>query len=441
MPEKIRAKLTAGPLAFPWAERLAADWTVAGIEVSLHPGMAPATGPDEVHLRLVDSLGMSIEARWHLLLRKMNTCRPYLAFEVLAEHLRAKEQVDFEKVSDQAHDHLQAGIEAIDPARLENSILYLEPWLRRRHLLAMVILADLLSEIFVPDELGELPAIDVSVLQEGEESPPWLLVFEARRILRVASIYLSMEGGDEVSEKILREAKQLARSLKDPVLTTRADGMIGIDIASQGVLVPKDVEIEAKAYARADRAWRRAQKLRDLPAVVELGLLIAMEKRWADREAEGLAILEATAAYAAKHGGWLTPKLGHHLRYFRAIVKPSVETMTPLVEEILMLLEGGWTGWFPSLDYLELIHNKVGDRKFLRLLGSILGKKNAVQMAENTTFGRLEYGDRIERVAAHKGWREMIKQRAAKAAEEAAKPPVPQFSRPSWWPPFYPPNG
>lgn len=433
MPEKLRARLTAGPVAFPWAERLAADWSLAGLEVSLQP--ARAGGPDEVHVRLVDQSGTSVEARWHLSMRKMNTSRSFLVFEVLGEHLRAKEQLDFEKISDQAHDHLQAGPEAVDPARLENSILHLEPWLRRRHLLAMVILADLLSEIYVPDELGELPALDVCLLDEGEEAPPWLLALEARRLLRTASASIYLSCGED-PEKFLRPAKQIARALKDPVLTSRADGMIGVDLAAQPTMSPRDVEIQAQGYARAERAWRRAQKLRHLPTVIELGILIATEKRWIDREAEGLAILEETAAYAARHRGWQTPRLGQQLKFFQAIVKPSVATLTPLVEEILTLLDGGWTGWFPSLDYLALVDTKLGRRRFLKLLSPILGKKNAEQIADDACFGRLEHAERVEALAKRKAW---LGRRKQLAAAEAAKPLVPRFE--PFWPPIYPPHG
>lgn len=437
MAVQIRAQLSAGPLAFPWAQRLAADWTLAGLAVSLRPSAEPPLGPDEVRLRLVDHHGFSSEARLHLSLRKMNVSRAYLLFEVLGEQLRSKESVNFENASDQAFHYLQDGPEAVDPSRLENSIFYVEPWLLSRHRLALVILVDLLSEIYVPDELGELRFIGDSLLEDDQESPPWLQAFEARRLLLLASKCITTGEGWVPAEDYLRPAKRIARALEDPVLLTRADGMIGLYLASEGQLM-KDPEREAKGFARADRAWRRAQKQRDLPTAVELAILIAAEKRWYNREAEGLETLEKTAIYAAKHGGWLTPRLAQQLMYYRAVENPSVETMTPLVEEIFTLLDGGWTGWFPSLDYLELVQRKVGERRFKRYLCQLIGKRNAIQIAADTDHGRLEYKFRHESEAVHKKW---LEKQAQRAAEEAAKPPALPFTFRSGWPPYFFSNG
>jgi len=416
MSDDIRIRLIAGPRALAWATPLAAEWTLAGAAVDLR---AASSGEDWlVRLVLYSGENLVAEDRLYLDHRKTDTARRYLCFEVLGEQIRAGDEVDFEDMFDKEERYESDWYEADSKVRKENSWTTTTTWLESRRPLWVTILLNHVAEVYSPNLVTSSPAMEESVLLPEGGSPPWLQRVEARRLLVQARYQITQAVELDEALAYLREAAKLAKALEDPCLATQVEALRAAEVIEDH-RYPFEAKSELdkagveKGFVRLDRAWRRAQKLGDLPGVLAIARLIAFERSWEKNDEGALEVLEKTTLYAAKHGGFVPPQWEPLLLAYRAIVAPSEATLLPLFEEWFDLLEGGWTSWMDSLDYLGRVQKKVGKERFTELIVPFVGEKNAENMVRELYFGPDEDWEREDRDRVVKDRLERDRQRPA----------------------------
>jgi hypothetical protein len=389
----LRLHMAAGPRSYPWAERLSAEWRQVGMSVELESDLSG----DAYLVRLV-AVGAAVESELYLDRRKNEMVGPFLCFEVAAEKLRARERVNFRDLADLNFDFMETWSSTDRPGpKIRNSWDDLYNWLERNAKAAAAVLLSHLSEVYSFAYICELDAGQIPLLEgEGDKSSHWLLRAEVRRLILQARYLLLEKMQIDQAVALLRPAADLCREIGDPALATRVEALRG------AAMVESYRDIREKGFARMEKARRRAERLRDGPAALEIGETIAYLENWWCDSSKALKSLEATADFFARSGLWTPPRLGHLLRLHRALAAPCRETVMPLVEEVLEVMGRGESTWTASLDHLDQLQRVVGEETFIKLLAPILGKHNARGLAAISYHGRKEDRGRRKEVEGRK---------------------------------------
>ncbi len=171
MKSALRMRMAAGPRALPWAERLAQEWLLAGLEVSCE---GAGSGEDDwVHIETENG---EAESELYLDRRKIDFTGPYVFIGVASKLLEAGAPVDFDRLANQTevfYDETYLA-EPSTPKR-QNSWLDLLRWLNRENREAAVVLLWHIAEAYPHDEI---------FLDDLEDS---LLSLRNRRNLRPGS--------------------------------------------------------------------------------------------------------------------------------------------------------------------------------------------------------------------------------------------------------------
>lgn len=382
MKEPLHILVSAGTMARPWALRLVEDWRLDGINAELEPN--PAADPFLVDLQLPDDIRYNTTL--HLDRRRHETAGPYLAFQWAAENLRAKKDVDFEDLAHQAVQFLQNW--SIFPGslpKLQNNWITLQDLLEKVCPAAAISLVWLISEAF---PLSAVSASSSSLLPANGEPSSALLRSEARRLyLEAAQLFFTDLKLDE-SRELRRDTTQILKQVADP-------GIGHLIAALQGAaLVEENYRRVDKGFARIQKAQQRAEKAGDAPTALAIALMTSRLHYWRKEIETALEVLTTAITLAETKAYWCPPRLYHLQRLHRAQVAPSVETLEPLVEEILEFLERGDGGWLDSLDHLHKTQITIGTPRFVELLAHFMGQHNAAGLAKITRQGASEDSER-----------------------------------------------
>ncbi len=386
MDRNIRIRMAAGPRALPWAERLAQEWRLAGLEVSC----AGATSGDDDWVRIEPGNDQAV-AELFLDRRKIDFTGPYLCIEVAGDLLEAGGPVDFGDLADQTSAFIgDWSLDDPSSPKRRNSWADLVRWLEVENGLAAVVLLWHVAENYPYSDYAYRDQLEKSLLRSGDAAPAWLLRNEARRLI-LRTRYVLFEQLELLpARELLRRAALLCKRIGDSGLAARVEALRAM------AAVEEHASHYEKALARLHRAWRRAEKLGDWPAAFDIGETIVRLHGWRRENAEALRTLEMLADLAARAGAWSPPRLGHLLRLYRMLLEPSQETASPWIEELKALLARGDSTWMFSLDHLDRLRGAVGKKRFVALVGASLGPANARRLADVTRYGRCEDQERRE---------------------------------------------
>ncbi len=398
MSPSSRIRIAAGTRSFAWAERLAESWRQLGLPVHLQKDGSSATA-DVVRIRMRDD---EAEATAVLFLdrRKPDVAGGYSCFQKAGAKLRAGEPVDFDALVDKTYDYLETWSFVGPMRRYTNCWRALENWLESRSQAGQVMLSWHLNEVFPFVDVRRERLERLLRIAENERSAT-LLKVEARRLILTARWWL-FEGLDaDYARTLLKEAAKLCTETGDEALALR------VEVLRAAALVESGQGRNRRGFGVLDRARQRAEKIGDGPLFFEIVETIVFLESWWSGNSEALAVLEAAAAFAEARGLWTPPRLEHLLRLYRARVRPSEETLRPLVDELLGLLDRGDGTWMDSLDHLLLLKDTIGTDSLVELLTPLVGEPNAEELSAATHYGTREDDERrsrfraIERAAQH----------------------------------------
>ena len=344
----------------------------------------------EADLVRIVAAGASAACELYLDRRKCQIVGPYLCFEVAAEMVRAGERVNFEGLAELNFRFRESWSNTrVKGPKIRNCWDDFHPWLERHEPVAAAIFLSYLAEAYAftsicKMEVGRESLLDTDSAAEMD-GPPWLLRAEARRLILQARFAL-LEGVfiDEALD-LLKPASVLCKKLGDKALAARVDALRSATWAEEGYEPWRE-----KGFARLASTLRRAMKLKDGPAVLEISETLAfLQATWRTSQ-EALQTMEAAADFCARKRIWAPPRLDHLLRLYRALATPSPETVRPLVDEVIEVMSRGDSTWTASLDYLCQVEESLEEESFVALLATTLGEANARSLLEIVHHGHRE---------------------------------------------------